>query len=153
MTITIDNKEYPMEMNGTVGIAMIADSLMNGEPAMTDIVTEEEGPNGEKIQKTGKIPTKRYQYALLYAVFMTSNRGIEQSIDLYNFMLKLTHNQVNELQLWFWKRWNELEAVYAPTEQEKAREEEGKKKASMPERFISWLSARAAWIRRIFAGS
>lgn len=148
MTITIDNKEYPMEMTGTVGVTMIADSLMNGEPTMTDIVTEEEGPNGEKIQKTGKIPTKRYQYALLYAVFISSNRGISDTISFYDFTLKLTHNQVNELQLWFWKRWNELEAVYAPTEQAQA--EEGKKKASVPGRSTSWLAARAAWIRRIF---
>lgn len=152
MTITIDNKEYPMEMTGTVGITMIADSLMNGEPTMTDIVTEEEGPNGEKIQKTGKIPTKRYQYALLYAVFISSNRGVSDTISFYDFTLKLTHNQVNELQLWFWKRWNELEAVYAPTGQEKSRDE-GKKKASVPGRFTSWFAARAAWIRRIFAGS
>lgn len=146
MTVTIHDTEYKMEMEGTVGLTVIAEPLMNGEPKFIkeDVSTTDE--DGKEKIVTREMITKRYELALLYAVFISSNPGIRDQIMFLEFMLALSHQKYAELSLWFWRRWNEIEGIFPQKEEGDG----SKKKVSTRESSTSFVSVMVAWIRRIF---
>lgn len=127
-TFTHNEKTHTIEMKmeGTVGIALIADSLMNGGTKMVDTPVKVKDEKGNEIEKVMPLPTERYQCALLYAVAMSSSRGLEKDVDFFAFMLSMSHKDYKELSEWFWKRWNEIEGIFAPDQEEEGGD--GKKK-------------------------
>lgn len=117
-TITINGKEYKMEMTGTVGITLTANSIVPAEERMVEVGKNEDGT--PKL-----VPSDNYVCALLYAVLLASNPEAMDEVDILTFRNHLTYKLLAELSAWFNERFDELEGRMAATDKPEAK---GRKK-------------------------
>ena len=96
MTIKINGRDYNFELNGTVGIAYLAQKVIG-----------EDNFDHKNIQ---------HHLAMLYTAFYTSNSGVKDLPNYEQFLASLTSKSVSEMTNYFWQRWEELEGP-APKEE------------------------------------
>lgn len=100
MEILIKGQTYKLDITGTVGLTMTANAIV---PEEERTVTDEKGK---------AYPTRKYQYALLYATLLQANPGIIDKVSFMDFLDSLQLSQEPALTEWFWKRYEEVEAPF-----------------------------------------
>ena len=118
-TIEIDGKTYTMRMQGTVGIQIVAQSIVTDDAERW--TTDESGE---------KTPTAKWLMALLYAVFYTSNEEEAEKVDFVKFMMSFSSKEFQEAIRWYYEAYAEREGLLPDTEDESNKEQSDDAKKS-----------------------
>lgn len=126
-THTINGVDYTIRITGTIGLHVIAESLVKEDEREITVPTSPEGKAGESHSEepaTKTIPTPKWLMALLYAAFCSSNQGAMDKVDFFTFMTSFSSKEFNEAISWYYAAYAEREGLLPAHDSNEASSEE-----------------------------